>query len=146
MQMPSRNAWLLIGTIALLCALETWAYHSFGEHGQTDIARHRLNVQEARRYIAAQPDLVVVDVRTKHEFSGSHLPGAINLPLFELYRKASTLPSNCPILLTDIASIRANHAYKLLRRLRPDITEVYSVNGRLLSLPEAGTADIIPSP
>ncbi len=146
MQMPSRNAWLLIGTIALLCALETWAYHSFGKHAQTGIARHSLNVQEAQRYIAAQSDLVVVDVRTKHEFSGSHLPGAINMPLFELYNQASTLPSNCPILLTDIAGARANQAYKLLRRLRPDIAEMYYVNGRLLSLPVAGAADVISSP
>ncbi len=143
MQKTSHNGWLLIGIIALFCALETWAYHSFGKHAQTEVPRYGLNIQEVRQYMAAHPNLVVVDVRTQHEFSGSHMPGAINMPLFLLYSQAASLPNDRPILLTDIASARARQACKLLRRLRPDIAEMYYVNGRLLSLPVAGvTADI----
>ncbi|GAB4003958.1 hypothetical protein GCM10029992_47540 [Glycomyces albus] len=35
----------------------------------------------ARALMTAEPDTLVVDVRTPAEFAGSHIPGAINLPL-----------------------------------------------------------------
>lgn len=35
----------------------------------------------ARELITAEPDTLVVDVRTTAEFAGTHIPGAINLPL-----------------------------------------------------------------
>jgi len=40
-----------------------------------------IDVTAARELIAANPDVLLVDVRTPGEFAGVHIPGAVNLPL-----------------------------------------------------------------
>lgn len=40
-----------------------------------------IDIAAARALIAANPDTLVVDVRTPAEFETAHIPGAINLPL-----------------------------------------------------------------
>ncbi|WP_440107381.1 rhodanese-like domain-containing protein [Streptosporangium sp. H16] len=40
-----------------------------------------MDVSAARALIAANPDVLVVDVRTPGEYATCHIPGAINLPL-----------------------------------------------------------------
>lgn len=35
---------------------------------------------------------VVIDVRTPHEFADGHIPGAINIPLYQLDKRIGTLP------------------------------------------------------
>ncbi|MEV4086984.1 rhodanese-like domain-containing protein, partial [Nonomuraea fuscirosea] len=40
-----------------------------------------IDAATARSLIEANPDVLVVDVRTPAEFSGAHIDGAINLPL-----------------------------------------------------------------
>lgn len=40
-----------------------------------------LDVPAARALIAANPDVLVVDVRTPGEYATCHIPGAVNLPL-----------------------------------------------------------------
>lgn len=41
----------------------------------------RIDAASARSLIAADPDVLVVDVRTPSEFESAHIDGAINLPL-----------------------------------------------------------------
>ncbi|MDF2704463.1 MAG: Rhodanese domain protein [Nonomuraea muscovyensis] len=41
----------------------------------------RIDAASARSLIAANPDVLVVDVRTSAEFESAHIEGAINLPL-----------------------------------------------------------------
>ncbi|MEU8041048.1 rhodanese-like domain-containing protein [Streptosporangium sp. NPDC049078] len=43
-----------------------------------------LDVSAARALIAADPDVLVVDVRTPGEYATCHIPGAVNLPLDQI--------------------------------------------------------------
>ncbi len=57
---------------------------------------------------------VLVDVRSKPEFDAWHIPGAINIPLCELRRRASELPTDKPIRLYCKVGFRSYLAYRLL--------------------------------
>lgn len=129
--MISRKALLLVGTIALICVLETALYHMFGAHTPEEVPQRFLTVAQARRYLAQHEDVLVIDMRTRREFAAGHTPEAINIPLYQIHRLAADLPSTRPVLLVDVASARAYQGYWTLRRLRPDIAEVYYVRGWL---------------
>lgn len=140
---PTRFAphgWLLLGSLLLLCALETGIYRAFQTAPVASPPQPWMSVKEALAYMAAQENLLVVDVRTRHEFSGSHFPGAVNMPLFQLHRLAAKLPADRPVLLTDFAGVRATHAYKILRCVRPDIVNLHYVKGGLVALPVWGAS------
>ncbi|MBS2021407.1 MAG: rhodanese-like domain-containing protein [Deltaproteobacteria bacterium] len=58
----------------------------------------------------------LLDVRSPEEFSGQHLPGAVNLPLPALADKLSTLaPKDAPIVVYCQSGMRSAHAVKLLK-------------------------------
>ena len=129
--MLSRQACLLICGIAFIGALQTAAYHMFGTAAPKDAPKAFLTVEEARRYLAEHAGTLIVDSRTPSEFKAGHTPDAVNIPLFSMAEMASGLPANRPILLVDLASVRAYQAYWTLRRLRPDISEIHYVRGWL---------------
>ncbi|MEU4233544.1 rhodanese-like domain-containing protein [Nonomuraea sp. NPDC026600] len=60
----------------------------------------RIDVASARSLIAANPDVLVVDVRTPAEFASAHINGAINLPLDQIDAPSCSPPSwrvsGCP--------------------------------------------------
>ncbi len=62
---------------------------------------------------------VLVDVRDAAEFAGSHIPGALNMPLATLSRNAMTdLPDKMtPIIVYCDVGIRQHHAARLLRSM-----------------------------
>ena len=41
--------------------------------------------------IAAEPDVLYLDVRTPAEFASGHMPGAVNIPLADLHRAAAVI-------------------------------------------------------
>lgn len=126
---------LVACVVVVLSILEGWAYLSFQKNEPAHRSHHCMEVREAQAWLECEKSVLVVDVRSRHEFSGSHVPGAINMPLFELYRRSGELPSERPLLIVDFAGARAIQAYKLLSRLRPDIAVLRYVKGGLISLP-----------
>jgi rhodanese-related sulfurtransferase len=62
---------------------------------------------------------VLVDVRDTAEFAGSHIPGALNMPLVTLSRSAMMeLPDKkTPIVIYCDVGIRQHHAARLLRSM-----------------------------
>ena len=129
--MISRNLCLLVGGILIICALETAAYRMFGAAAPQEASRPFLTVEEARRYLAEHADTLIVDLRSRSEFEAGHTPDAVNIPLYAISDMASGLPADKPVLLVDLASLRAYQAYWTLRRLRPDIAELHYVQGWL---------------
>jgi len=58
----------------------------------------------------------LVDVRTKDEFSGGHLPGAINIPLDELSRHVQELEKKkAPIVVYCASGARSAAAKRILK-------------------------------
>ena len=48
------------------------------------LAAQPVNTSEAQKLLAAPPaDLIILDVRTPKEFAAGHLPGAVNMDIFD---------------------------------------------------------------
>lgn len=127
----SRATVFLVGGIALICLLQTLAYRLFGPTPAAQPEHHRLSVDEARQFMANHPDVLLVDLRSPAEFAAGHTPQSINIPLYALPDRAKELPANRPVLLVDIFNARTYQGYRVLRRLRPDITDMHAVDGWL---------------
>jgi hydroxyacylglutathione hydrolase len=59
----------------------------------------------------------VIDVRSRSEFEGGHVPGAINIPYTRIAREHRRLPSDRPLLVHCATGARASAALSMLERL-----------------------------
>ncbi len=62
--------------------------------------------------------LLVLDVRTPEEFGQGHVPGALNIPVQELEKRAAEVPADRPVLIVCRTGRRAGTAYNILKPLR----------------------------
>ena len=85
--------------------------------------------EEGREIIQQKKDLVIIDVRNPNEFVTMHYPNALNIPVNELEARLSEVPAGKPILVYCGRGIRSMRAYEILRERRPDITELYHIQG-----------------
>lgn len=135
-QMPARISRILLAMVFIACG-ETILYLHFGSpRFSVPDPQGRISAEQARDYIRQTGNLVVVDVRSRKEFAASHVPEALNLPLHSLPRLAKKLPKESPVLIYCLQGYRALQAYKVLKKLRPDITDIRYVAGWLISLPD----------
>lgn len=132
--MPRKTLLCLLLCLGLLLVLETVIYRHFGDQQSPQRANFRLSSEQAKAFIQKTSDLQIIDVRTKIEFSFHALPNSVNMPLFKIHRMAKTLPSDTPVLIVDLIGARAIQAYKVLRRVRPDLKEIYYLQGDLFDL------------
>ena len=85
---------------------------SFGE-GSWVMRRGDMQPAEARRLVAA--GALLVDVRSREEFSAGHVAGAINLPVQELDRRMSELPRDKAMVLYCRSGHRSGRATEMLK-------------------------------
>lgn len=76
-------------------------------------AKFRIPGAEARRRI--EEGALLLDVRTPTEFSGGHLPGAVNVPVGELARRLGEVPKDRPVIAYCQSGMRSSSAVRLLR-------------------------------
>lgn len=119
--------------IALLAVLETGVYLKFRTELRPSALLAYIPAEEATEYLRNTPHALLVDVRTYREYTGAHLPGAINIPFYTLTKAAASLPADKPIILYCFTGLRSAQAYKNIRRLRPDITDVRYVKGQIIA-------------
>ncbi|MCS7199495.1 MAG: rhodanese-like domain-containing protein [Caldimicrobium sp.] len=60
---------------------------------------------------------IILDVRTPEEFKKGHFPGAINIPVDDIPKKAHILPKDKPIYVHCVTGVRAEMGYHALRDL-----------------------------
>ncbi len=126
----------ILAAILLIACGETILYFSFrAPRLLVEEPWNRMDVEQAWKYIRQTGNLVIIDVRSRKEFSASHVPNAVNLPLHSLPQLAKNLPKESPILVYCLQGYRSLQAYKVLKKIRPDISDVRYVAGWLLSLP-----------
>lgn len=58
---------------------------------------------------------IIVDVRTKNEFQGGHVKGAINLPLDQLRSNSSKLDKKKPIITCCASGMRSASGKSILK-------------------------------
>ena len=57
-----------------------------------------VSLSELQRAMAADEQLMLIDVRPEREYDSGHVPGAINVPLAELAERMADLPKDTPIV------------------------------------------------
>jgi rhodanese-related sulfurtransferase len=70
---------------------------------------------------------VIIDVRTKSEFQGGHIKGAVNIPLNNLQNHISKLDKNKPVITCCASGGRSAAALSVLRS--GGFKEVYNGGG-----------------
>lgn len=58
---------------------------------------------------------IIIDVRSKGEFAGGHIKGAINLPLNDLQKNLSKLPKGKTIIACCASGMRSASAKSILK-------------------------------
>ncbi|MDL2313974.1 rhodanese-like domain-containing protein [Desulfovibrio sp. OttesenSCG-928-C14] len=88
-----------------------------------------LTPEQASELIRDTPDLLILDVRNFNEYIIKHFPGALLIPEKELEKRVAEIPTGRPVLVHCSKGVRSMRAYKLLRQIRPDLTELYTLIG-----------------
>ena len=144
-QGPDGNLRLLkiIAVLLVIACVETCVYWQFAASAGTSAgASAALSPEEARRYIRNTAGLLVIDVRSQKEFADGHLPHAVNMPLYAFHHLVKNIPQDSAVLLHCQYGYRSLQAYKLFRRLRPDIANVRYAAGQLsFSLSQESTPE-----
>lgn len=95
-----------------------------------------VTVQEAKRLIEENPDLVVLDVRTPSEYEDSHLPRAINIPIDDLLERMDELERDDKILVYCRTGNRSTRAVRYLND--NDFTKLYHMVDGIVAWIDAG--------
>ncbi|MBS1954456.1 MAG: MBL fold metallo-hydrolase [Cyanobacteria bacterium SZAS-4] len=75
-----------------------------------------ISVDELKRAIEANEDLLVLDVRRAGEYEAGHIPKAINIPLAELPVRMAEIAGNSPLAIVCASGYRSSIAKSLLDR------------------------------
>lgn len=95
-----------------------------------------LTAPELARRLAAERDLVVLDVREPVEWQEGHVPGALHIPMRQVPGRAGELPREKTIALVCRGGPRSSTAGSLL--LRQGFTRLVNVWGGMSGWMEAG--------
>ena len=79
------------------------------------------------RYVTAKTPHTLLDVRTAEEFSGGHIPGAVNISLPDLPQKLKRVSSKKPVILYCRSGNRSAQASQLLAAA--GYTGIYDLGG-----------------
>ena len=97
-----------------------------------------INSQQARALLAAQPAMLVLDVRTGQEFAGGHLEKALNLDFNgpDFQGQLAGLDKSKPYLVYCAVGGRSGKAAKLMQEM--GFQQVYNVSEGFPELKSAG--------
>ncbi len=90
-----------------------------------------INYKDTMNLLKSNTNSILVDVRSNQEFAENRINGAINIPLFDLEKKAnSILPNkNATIILCCKSGERSKKAYKMLTKM--GYRNLYNLKGGL---------------
>jgi len=79
-----------------------------------------------------QPESIyLIDVRDADEFADGSFKTAINIPVDTLEEKIKTLPSDKPIVFVCGTGARSGESYYMVQDIRPEMKNVYYLEGEL---------------
>lgn len=91
-------------------------------------SQNEINFVELKDMVAK--GAILVDVRSPQEFNEGHLPGAINIPEYEIRRFKNKMPKlNQQIILYCQYGGRSRKSYNMLKKM--GYTNIYSLKGGL---------------
>ena len=120
--MRLRNISVFLSALVLAAAL-------FFAPGAMAIEPGHITPEEGKALIEQKKDLIILDARNPNEYITIHYPNALNIPVNELETRLSEVPADKPVLVHCALGKRAERAYEILKEKRPDIKELYHVDG-----------------
>ena len=85
-------------------------------------AKGSISSPSFNRLLAERPGSVhLIDVSSAREFAGGSIKGATNLPINQLEKQLSGLPSDKPIIFFCSTGGRASEAYDTVKMLKPEL-------------------------
>ncbi len=96
---------------------------------QSDVA---VSPAEGAKIIASTPDLYLIDVRPAEAFAKKHYPNAVNMPVATFGTTIASIPADRPVLMHCRTGRSVKTAYAILKKLRPDVTNVRYIDGEPL--------------
>ena len=91
-------------------------------------SQNEINFEQLKNMVSK--GAILIDVRSPQEFKEGHLPGAINIPEYEIRKVKNEMPKlNQQIVVYCQYGGRSREAYNMLRKM--GYTNVYSLKGRL---------------
>ena len=97
-----------------------------------------MSPEDVQKMLAAHEPLYIIDVRTPGQYSELRIPGAVNLPLYELQSRLSEIPKDRPVVVycaSAACSMGRNAAQQLLGS---GFTNVYDLQGGILDWQQKG--------
>lgn len=91
-------------------------------------SQNEINFEQLKTMVSK--GAILIDVRSPQEFKEGHLPGAINIPEYEIRKVKNEMPKlNQQIVVYCQYGGRSREAYNMLRKM--GYTNVYSLKGGL---------------
>jgi rhodanese-related sulfurtransferase len=95
------------------------------EEGSIDIATFK-------KIVNNNPESIyLIDVRDPDEFASGSFKTAVNIPVENLEAKIKTLPTDKPIVFVCGTGARSGESYYMVQDLRPEMKNVYYLEGEL---------------
>jgi rhodanese-related sulfurtransferase len=87
---------------------------------------------EFTRLVTKSPESVyLVDVRDADEFKKGSLTTAVNIPIDDLEKQIKTLPEDKPVVFICGTGARSGEAFYMVQDVRPELKDVYYVDGEM---------------
>ena len=93
--------------------------------------------------VKTKADVLIVDVRDAKEFQSGTVPGAINIPTEKLEKQLEGWKPGNPVIFICNTGARSGEAFYMLMDKRPDLKEVYYIDGEI-SFKKDGSFKISP--
>jgi rhodanese-related sulfurtransferase len=120
---------IIIIAIGVFYYSQIYESENLGKYGD-------ITVFEAKTLIEENPDLVILDVRTKSEYDEAHIEGAINIPVQELEERIDELSKIDNILIYCRTGNRSSQAVNILKS--NGFTKFYHMNKGITGWNSAG--------
>ena len=91
-----------------------------------------VDTETFKKIVADDPaSVMLIDVRDADEFKTGSFPTAINIPVDKLEDKIKTLPMDKPIIFVCGTGARSGESFYMIQDLRPEMKNVYYLEGQL---------------
>lgn len=107
------------------------------EEGSVDLEQFR------QIAVGKGPKAYLVDVRDASEVKSGAITGSVNIPVDELEKNLDKLPKDKPVIFVCGTGARSGEAYYMVKDQRPELTDVYYVDGEI-TFNEDGSCGVTP--
>lgn len=82
-------------------------------------SKENLTKEEATEMLKNHSNVILLDIRSHQEYEEEHLNGAINIPIYDLYRNAPKILQNKETIIIAYCTVgvRSKNAIDILRKM-----------------------------